>query len=265
MIQRYYETAKVAAEVAGEILKESFGKRKEISFKGRIDLVTDVDYKSEKAILEIIKSRHPDHDVITEESQIDLTGSEYRWIIDPLDGTVNYAHDYPFVAVSIALEIKKSIEVGIVYNPIMNEFFHAVRGQGAFLWEKPVKVSGAGNLEKSFLATGFPYDIRDNEYNNLAYFNNLIMHAQAIRRDGSAALDLCYLAMGRFDGFWEIHLSPWDIAAGKLIVEEAGGRLSDFEGGGLSVYNKEVLATNGIIHNELLEKIIRIKSDVYGQ
>ncbi|MFC1650233.1 inositol monophosphatase family protein [Candidatus Latescibacterota bacterium] len=250
----FLATAIDAAKESGEIILRSFGKQNEISYKGRIDIVTDVDIKSEKAIIKIIKSRFPGHDIITEENNPELKSSKFRWIIDPIDGTVNYAHNYPFVAVSIALEIDGIIETGVVYNPIMEEFFSAGRGQGAFLNDVPIEVSKTETLEKSFLATGFPYDIKENPENNLKYFNHLIMRAQAIRRDGSASLNLCYTAMGRFDGFWELRLSPWDLAAGYLIATEAGGRISKMNGNPFSVYEPDVIITNGLIHEELLKE-----------
>ncbi len=252
---QFYNTACKAARESGVILRNHFGRENEISYKGRIDIVTDVDLKSEKAIIEIIGARYPDHDIITEEDSPNLIGSKFRWIIDPIDGTVNYAHNYPFVAVSIALEVDGVIEAGVVYNPIMEEFFTAKKGQGAFLNSNPISVSATGRLEQSFLATGFPYDIRENPDNNLNYFNHLAMYAQALRRDGSAALNMCYTAMGRFDGYWELRLSPWDMAAGYLISVEAGATVSGMDGREFSVYEPDLLVTNGIIHNELLNEI----------
>ncbi|MFC1490040.1 inositol monophosphatase family protein [Candidatus Latescibacterota bacterium] len=251
----FLKTACDAARESGEILRSHFGKKNEISYKGRIDLVTDVDIKSEKAIINIIKSQYPDHDIITEETDPKLKGSKFRWIIDPVDGTVNYAHNYPFAAVSIALEIDGIIEIGVVYNPMMEEFFSARRGQGAYLNDAPIAVSNTSALEQSFLATGFPYDIKENPENNLNYFNHLIMRTQAIRRDGSAALNLCYTAMGRFDGFWELRLSPWDMAAGCLIGIESGAKISKMNGEPFSVYEPDLLITNGIIHENLLKEI----------
>ena len=260
-INSLFDTACDAARQSGSIIKKHFGKQKKISYKGRIDLVTDVDYKSEETIINVIKSSFPEHDIITEESDPDIKGSSFRWIIDPVDGTVNYAHNYPFVAVSIALEVNGSIEIGVVYNPLMEEFFFAKKGQGAFCNNVPITVSETESLEKSLLATGFPYDIKENSYNNLAFFNHLIMRAQAIRRDGSAALNLCYLAMGRFDGYWEIRIYPWDIAAGCLITTEAGGVITDLNGESLSIYDNEIVATNGKIHNQLLKEIEKVKRD----
>ena len=257
---RLFGTVCTAARKAGDILKKHFGKHKEISYKGRIDLVTNADFESEKAIIDIIKSRHPEHDIITEESNLEMSGSAYRWVIDPLDGTVNYAHDFPFVAVSIALEIEGNIEIGVVYNPIMDEFFHARRGEGAFCNDVLISVSETDTLEKGSLATGFPYDIKESS-TNLAHFSHFIRHAQAVRRVGSAALDMCYCAMGRFDGYWEITILPWDIAAGTLLVTEAGGVVSKLDGEPLSIYDNEIVASNGRIHEQLVEEIQRVNSE----
>ncbi len=260
-----FETAEKAARLGGGILRENFGRAKKIMYKGRINPVTNVDLQSEKAIVETIRARYPGHDIITEESDFESTGSPFRWIIDPLDGTVNYAHDYPFTGLSIALEIDGVMEIGVVYNPIMEEYFTARRGLGAFFNGSRIAVSEIGTLEKSLLATGFSYDIRENPYNNLAHFNRLIMRAQALRRDGSAALNLCYTAMGRFDGYWEIIIHPWDIAAGSLIVEEAGGKVTDLGGNALSIYKNEIVSSNGRIHGELLEELQAVNREVYGR
>lgn len=250
-----YETACSAVRRSGEILRQNFGREKKISYKGRINPVTNVDLQSERTIIDTIKERYPDHDIITEESDQKQEGSPYRWIIDPLDGTVNYAHDYPFFGVSIALEINGSVEVGVVYNPVLEEFFSARRGCGAFYNGKPISVSDIDTLEKSLLATGFSYDIKENPYNNIAHFNNMIMQAQSLRRDGSAALNLCYTAMGRFDGYWEITINAWDIAAGMLMVSEAGGTVTDLRGEPLSPFRNEIIASNGKIHRDLVEQL----------
>ncbi len=254
-----FRTACDAARGAGAVVKKYYRRDKEVSYKGRIDLVTNVDYESEETIVSLIKSRHPDHDIITEESDIDLKGSEFRWIIDPVDGTVNYAHDLPFACVSIGLKIHDTVEIGVVYNPMTEEFFTARRGAGAFCNDIPLKVSDTGDLEKSFLATGFPYDITERPDNNIAHFNHFIRHAQGIRRLGSAALDLCYCAMGIFDGYWEVTIKPWDIAAGVLMVTEAGGMVTRLDGSPLSVFDDQVLATNGIIHSRMVEHIAMVE------
>jgi myo-inositol-1(or 4)-monophosphatase len=254
-LKEFFQIADHAARESGRIIKDQFGKLKEITFKGRINPVTDVDLKSERAIIDIIRGRFPDHDIITEESQLDLSGSPWRWIIDPLDGTVNYSHDYPIVAVSVALEIRGTVEIGIVYNPITEEYFHVMKGQGAYINDEPIHVSKIDTLEKSLLATGFPYDIGERPDNNLAQFNRLMMKTEGIRRDGSAALNLAYTAMGRCDGYWEMIISPWDIAAGSLLVTEAGGKVTDLDGHSLSIYKNQVFSSNGLIHSLMLEEI----------
>jgi myo-inositol-1(or 4)-monophosphatase len=259
-----FETACSAVRQSGALLKKHFGKQKEIRYKGRIDPVTNVDLQSEKTIINFIKSRFPDHDIITEESHFEIRGSPFRWIIDPLDGTVNYAHDYPFISVSVALEIDSQLEIGVVFDPIHDEFFSARRGEGAWLNGAPISVSKIDSLEKSLLATGFSYDIKENPFNNLAHFNHLIMQAQGIRRDGSAALNLCYCAMGRFDGYWELIISPWDIAAGTLITLEAGGAVTDLKGDPLPVSMNQIVATNGLIHEQLVQHIRKINREVYN-
>ena len=262
-----YSTACVAARKAGAILREGFGigKGKNISYKGRINPVTETDIKSEKAIVETIRKAFPEHDIITEESNPDIKGSPVKWIIDPLDGTVNYAHNFPFVAVSIGVEIDGEMETGVVYNPIQDEFFHARKGKGAFMNSDPIHVSDNDNFEKCLLATGFPYDIGENPYNNLEHFAHIAKIVQAIRRPGSAALDMCYTAMGRFDGYWELSIWPWDIAAGMIIIEEAGGKVSNIKGGKLSVFDNQILTSNGLIHDRIVEEIAKIDREVFGK
>ena len=252
---RLLRDVREAVRLGGEILRAHFGKRKEISFKGRIDPVTNADIASERVIVDFIRSRHPDHDIITEESDLSLVGSPFRWIIDPLDGTVNYTHNHPMAAVSVGLEANGVMEIGAVYNPIREEFYHAVRGGGAFMNDLSISVSEIDRLDRSLLSTGFPYNIRENPYNNLEHFCHMAKLAQAVRRDGSATLNLCYTAMGRYDGYWELIISPWDIAAGSLIVTEAGGTVSDLSGGPFSVYGRQVLATNGRIHEQVLAEL----------
>ena len=244
-----------AARLGGTFLREFFGKRKEIVFKGAIDPVTNADMASEQAIVDFITRRFPGHDIVTEETRPDLSGSPYRWVIDPLDGTVNYAHDHPMVAVSVGVAVDGVVEAGAVYNPIREELFTASRGSGAVLNGSPIHVSGIGDLGRSLLATGFPYDIRENPYNNLEHFCYMAKRAQAVRRDGSAALNLCYTAAGRYDGYWELVISPWDIAAGSLIVTEAGGTVSDLSGGTFSIDKRQVLATNGLIHGAVIREL----------
>jgi myo-inositol-1(or 4)-monophosphatase len=246
------------AREAGRILAERFGRKIEISNKSEIDLVTESDLASERVIIDRIKTYYPRHSILAEESGTTNPGnheSDWRWIIDPLDGTTNYAHGYPCFCVSIALEHRGRLEVGVVYDPIRDEMFAAERGQGASLNGRRISVSGTMNLSAALLCTGFPYDVR--ERNDFArHFANFIMHAQGVRRDGAAALDLAYVAAGRFDGFWEEGLRPWDVAAGALIIEEAGGQISKYRGEPLDIYTPPVVASNGLIHDQMREVLL---------
>ncbi|RLB05325.1 MAG: inositol monophosphatase [Deltaproteobacteria bacterium] len=252
------KVAITAAKEAGKIQREWLGREKRIEFKGEINLVTEVDTRCERMIVEIIKKSFPQHNILTEETPMPELPSPYRWIVDPLDGTTNYAHGYPCFCTSIALEVGGEIVLGAIYDPILEELFTAQKGKGAFLNGERIFVSSTQRLIEALISTGFPYDLRESSENNLDHFNNFIMEARAIRRDGSAALDLCYVAMGRFDGFWELKLKPWDVAAGKIIVEEAGGLVTDFRGGPLDIYGDQILATNGKIHNEMMEVLRRV-------
>jgi len=238
---------------AGRILKDGYGKKQTISYKGAINLVTEMDHCAEAAVIEILEKAFPDHGILTEESKGREGSGSYRWILDPLDGTTNYAHGYPFFCVSLALEKDGQIVWGIIYDPLRDELFEAAVGMGAMVNGKPLTVSNTRHIQQSFLCTGFPYDMRESREDNLRYFSRFAKIAQAIRRDGSAALDLCYVAMGRFDGFWEMKLNPWDVAAGGLIVTEAGGSVTDFSGDPFTIHGQEILATNGRIHEEMLK------------
>ncbi len=211
-----------AALKAGQLLKERLGSAQEIKHKGAIDLVTQADLESEKLIVNLIQQNFPDHDFLAEEGSQKKAQSNYLWLIDPLDGTTNFAHAIPIFAVSIALEFKKELIIGVVYNPNSDELFVAVKGKGAHLNDKKITASKTGDLNHSVLATGFPYYIREKPGLLFEYFKNFRLAAQGIRRCGSAALDLCNVACGRLDGFWEEGLKPWDMAAGSLIVKEAG-------------------------------------------
>ncbi len=246
------------ARDAGRILADRMGRALQVSNKGDIDLVTESDLASEKLIIERIKSHYPRHAILAEESGATegiktVTGqTDWRWIVDPLDGTTNYAHGYPCFCVSIALERAGSIEIGVIYDPTRDEVFAAERGQGATLNDRSIRVSAVDDLNAAMLCTGFPYDVRERP-NFACHFANFTMEAQAVRRDGSAALDLAYLACGRFDGFWEDGLNAWDIAAGVLLIEEAGGRITDFSGAPLNIYTPKVLASNGLIHDKMMQ------------
>lgn len=239
---------------AGRLLLEKFGhlKATEIGYKERRrNLVTIADTASERLIVGRIKVEYPKHGILAEESEHVRTDSEEIWIIDPLDGTVNYAHGFPTFSVSVAFAVNWRIEVGVVYSPYSDELFYAERGRGAFLNGERIVVSEVDELSRALLATGFAY-IRDvTEHNNLSNFNRLNLKAEGVRRLGSAALDLAYLAAGRLDGFWELFLSPWDVAAGSLLVEEAGGVVTDIAGGGDFLFGYNIVATNGRIHDEL--------------
>lgn len=238
---------------AGAILREGYGKKIQIDMKGVIDLVTDVDRKSEDYLIEAIRSRFPGHQVITEESGV-LPGEDRQvWYIDPLDGTVNYAHGVPIFSVSIAYAEDGKVILGGVYDPMQDEYFYARRGQGAWVNGRALKVSEARALDQSLLVTGFPYDVHTNPENNLDHYTHFALKSRGVRRLGSAAMDLAYVAAGRLDGFWEIRINTWDIAAGSLLVEEAGGRVTDVRGGpDLLSPSPSILATNGGIHDQML-------------
>lgn len=255
---RMRELAIQVAREAGALLRDYAGRTITVSQKSSaIDLVTEVDLLSERLIVERISAHYPKHQILAEESGQTAVASDHRWLIDPLDGTTNYAHGYPFYCVAIALEYKGEIILGVVYDPNRDELFVAERGAGATCNGRPIHVSKTARLTDSLLATGFPYDVRRRPTTSLDYFGRFVTSAQAIRRDGSAALDLCYLACGRFDGFWEQGLAPWDMAAGFLIVEEAGGCVTTFDGGPFTIYKPEMLATNGLIHQEMMEVLRR--------
>jgi myo-inositol-1(or 4)-monophosphatase len=241
------------AREAGSLLLMRLGAAR-VSNKGEIDLVTEADIASEELIIERIRSRYPQHGILAEESGeaviVGKTPSDWKWIIDPLDGTTNYAHGYPCFSVSIALEHSGELEVGVVYDPTRNEMFAAERGRGATLNDHTIRVSSVDDLNRAMLCTGFPYNVRERP-DFARDFANFTMRAQAVRRDGSAAIDLAYVACGRFDGFWEDGLNPWDMAAGVLLIEEAGGRVTDFNDATLNIYTKRVLASNGLVHGAM--------------
>ena len=253
MWNKELETARHAAKEAGKKLSALFGHVNYVMKKGRIDLVTEADLEAEKIILKTIQSKFPDDNILSEESGKQVQPSSRIWLVDPLDGTTNFAHGFPFYAVSIALEIEKEIVLGIVFNPQMGEYFEAIRGGGSRLNDKPIKVSKTSRLNESLLATGFPYDIHEKPEEVIKCFGKMVIRAQGIRRPGSAAIDLCYVAAGRFDGFWEQGLNPWDTAAGIVILEEAGGKVSTFDGRTYSPYQKNIVAANPLIHDEMVE------------
>src|SRR5262245_20867243 len=225
-------------------------REKQVELKSRANLVTIADRESEALVIQRIKERYPNHAILAEESGPSGSG-EGKWIIDPLDGTTNFAHQYPFFSVSIAFEQRGKIVCGAVFDPVRDEMFSGARGLGAFLNGQQLHVSDVSRLAGGLLLTGFPYGVREKIRVAMNQFEAFIIESQAVRRGGSAALDMCYLAMGRCDGFWELDLHPWDTAAGFVIVEEAGGRVTDFKGAPYSVYMKEILASNGKIHAEM--------------
>jgi myo-inositol-1(or 4)-monophosphatase len=243
----------IEATKAGAAQMQHFfnGAFKVTSKDGRNDLVTEADHAAEKAIFDVIQKHYPEHFILGEETGEIKTNSEYKWIVDPIDGTINFANGIPICCVSIAVEKEGEIILGAVYNPFMNEFFLAEKGSGAFLNDKKIIVSAKDDVTKSCLVTGFPYTYLDTPNGPLQVFEKLIRKAIPVRRLGSAALDLCWVAASRFDGFYEHKLQPWDAAAGYLIVEEAGGLVTNFAGEKYSVYQPHILATNGKIHDAL--------------
>jgi myo-inositol-1(or 4)-monophosphatase len=252
---KYVAVASEAVLKAGAVQKARYGQALDIQMKGEIDLVTEVDRACEELVLGTIRARFPGHDIVTEEQHLERTGSSHVWFVDPLDGTTNYAHAYPFFCCSVGLAVDGRVVAGAVYDPLREELFTGSRGGGAFLNGRPLRVSSATDLLRSLLCTGFPYDLRDDLKAKLRLFNRLIGHARGIRRDGAAAIDLCYVAAGRLDGFWEERLHPWDMVAGSVIVEEAGGRVTRFDGSPTGLSADQVLATNGRIHDAMLAVI----------
>ncbi len=245
-----------AAATAGGIMRESFNGAFKISNKAGINnLVTEIDHASEKAIIGIIKKSYPGHFILSEEVGEIVMDSDYKWIIDPIDGTVNYANGIPICCVSIAVEHQGKMILGAVFNPFFNELFVAEKDKGATLNDKPIQVSAKPDMGSSCLVTGFPYSLLDEPNGPLDVFDTLIRKGIPVRRLGSAAIDLCWVAAGRFDGFYEHKLEAWDSAAGFLMVEEAGGKVTDFSGNYYSPYQPQILATNGKIHDELLHCI----------
>ncbi len=254
-MQDRLQLATELARRAGGLLLDGYGHATQIRHKGAIDLVTEYDLKSEALLVEGIRAAFPE-DGITSEEGGGGGGTGVRWLVDPLDGTTNFAHGLPIFSISIACVQAEEVLLGVVYDPTRNELFHAVAGEGAFLNGKPLRVSATDELDESLLVTGFPYDIRTNPDNNLGYFNALAVRAQAVRRLGSAALDLAYVAAGHFDGYWELRLSAWDWAAGVLLVQQAGGTVSTI-GGDSKVLDGDatLVATNGRIHQPLLQAL----------
>lgn len=257
---QYLSFAVDTAKRAGSLLAERFDRRHIIEFKGEVNLVTEMDRLSEELIVSAIEQAWPGQGILAEERPYQPVDSPWRWIIDPLDGTTNYAHGFPVFCVSIAWEFRGTVMGGVIYNPLREEIFWGIKGEGAMLNGHALHVSDISVLSRALLATGFPYDIRESEENNLDYFSVMAKQAQAIRRTGSAALDLAYVAAGRLDGFWELKLAPWDTAVGVLLVEEAGGRVTDVDGHPYTLSAPIVVASNGKIHGEMLQCLGRAKT-----
>ncbi len=252
------DAAITAAQKAGAVLEQYARSGFHIEHKNPINLVTDADHAAEQCVIDCIRQRFPSHGFLAEErGRVQECASPFLWVIDPLDGTTNFAHGYPAYCVSIGLEFQGRCLLGVIFDPSRNELFTATQGGGAHLNGQPIHVSDTASLDRSLLVTGFAYDIRETKRNNLDYFASFALKAQGVRRTGSAALDLSYVAAGRFDGFWEVKLNPWDMAAGSVIVREAEGRLTNFSGDDLSIYGEELVASNGHIHQAML----RVLSD----
>jgi myo-inositol-1(or 4)-monophosphatase len=248
------ELAVALAREAGALQRQRFGEPRDIQTKSTaIDLVTDVDRACDALIRERVRQQFPGDGLLTEEAAEAPGSSGWRWIVDPLDGTTNYTHGFPHFAVSIGVERDGRAALGTIYDPLRDELFHGMRGAGAFRNGRPMRVSLTEKLERSLLATGFPYTVHASPESNLEYFGRFIRRARAVRRAGSAALDLAYIACGRFDGFWELSLHPWDVTAGLLMIEEAGGMHSDFDGSPTPTDASRVVASNGRVHAAMLE------------
>jgi myo-inositol-1(or 4)-monophosphatase len=253
----YLPTMTAVAREAGALLMEYFDKNIKIEYKGEADLVTAADRKSEALIRERIRAHWPGHDVLGEEEGLRDTGSDFRWYVDPLDGTTNFAHGFPVFCVSMALQHKDEMVAGLCYDPTRDELFAAEHGKGAYLNGHRIHVSKVNRLVESLVGTGFPSHKR-HKNPNIHFYHQITLRTHGVRRAGSAALDLCSVASGRLDGFWEFNLNPWDTAAGVLIVQEAGGMVTDFSGGPFQLNSRETLASNGLIHGALVEEFQQI-------
>jgi myo-inositol-1(or 4)-monophosphatase len=246
------QIAEVIARQAGVVLMEGYGNVRHIQQKGVIDLVTEFDRRSEEVIISAIQENFPDHAILAEESGHNKTTSEYQWVIDPIDGTTNFAHAIPIFSVTIALLRNNSPVVGVAYDPFRNEMFSAEVGQGATLNNRPIHVSSQTDLGQAVISTGFPYDLRTNPRNNFAQFVQFQLRTQAVRHLGSASLDCVWTAMGRLDGYWEFGVKPWDIGAGALIVREAGGRVTSVDGADNFLSDNSILVSNDLLHEQML-------------
>jgi myo-inositol-1(or 4)-monophosphatase len=249
----FQSVAEAAVREAGAFLRKNLDSRPEASFKGAVDLVTECDLAAQGMLADRLTAAFPDHGILAEEGLARPGRSAYRWVVDPLDGTTNFAHTFPVFSVSAALEERGRTILGLVFDPMRDEMFTAREGAGSFLNGRPIRVSKVAELGRSLLATGFPYDVRTSSVNNVDHWTRFLLRAQAVRRCGSAAMDLCYVACGRFDGFWELKLKPWDVAAGVLIIREAGGRVTALDGGAHCLETPDTLASNGLIHQAMID------------
>lgn len=259
----FLATAVEIAREAGALLLPFFDRRVRIEYKGEVDLVTEADRASERLIVERLRARFPDHAIVAEEGGGRAADSPYRWYVDPLDGTTNFAHGFPVFCVSIGLEKSGEIVAGVVYDPIRDELFTAESGSGALLNSRPIRISETAALSQCLLATGFPSNHR-HKNPNIHFYHQLNMRSHGVRRAGSAALDLCYVASGRLDAFWEFNLNPWDVAAGMLMVSEAGGRVTEMRGGAYWLTSDSILASNSRVHPALLQVFGEIFQGVYA-
>ena len=260
MISLERRVAVEAARAAGELLHRAHSGTRQVSYKGTAtNLVTEMDGRAEALVVEALLGSFPDDGILAEEGGARPGRSGRRWVVDPLDGTTNYAHGLPVYAVGIGLEREGVVELGVVYDPTRNELFVGERGAGAWLNDQQLSVSAADSLGASLLATGFPYDIRTNPDNNLKEYAAFSVRARAVRRMGSALIDLAYVAAGRFDGFWEMTLGPWDVAAAAVLIDEAGGRITNLDGGAVDINRPRVVASNGRIHDQILAVLKEIR------
>ena len=256
-VAEFVPAAEAIAREAGELLMGYCARHVKIEYKGDVDLVTEADRASETLILDRLQARFPRHDVMGEEGTRRETGSEYRWYVDPLDGTTNFAHGFPVFCVAMGLEHKGQVIAGVVYDPTRGEMFSAEKGSGAYLNHRSIHVSKTSSLPESLVATGFPSHKR-HKSPNIYFYHQITLRTHGVRRAGSAALDLVSVASGRFDGFWEFNLNPWDLAAGVLLVQEAGGQVTGFFGQPFRLEDRDVVATNGLIHADLLREFKEI-------
>jgi len=257
MIEEIIEISKQA----GAIIRDGFGTQFNIEFKSNENnLVTEIDKASEKTIVDFIRKKYPSHDILAEEGSEVKNDSDYLWVVDPLDGTTNFAHGLPIFSVSIGVQKNGETIAAVVYDVMRDVIYSAEKGSGSFANAEKIEVSKTDRIEQSLLVTGFPYNVADNPEGAFERFIALTKKSRGMRRLGSAAIDFCYIASGVFDGFWEVYLHPWDICGGKLIAEEAGGIVTDFEGNAINIFSKKIFASNKLIHNQIIEVMNEVGS-----